>query len=495
MLPQLARRAARRRARCRRAASGCIATGLAKKIVIGDFLAQNHRRTASSTTPERFSSLEVLVAVYAYAIQIYADFSGYTDVAIGSARALRLRAARELRRAVRRAEPAGLLAPLAHLAVSTWLRDYLYMPLGGIARRARCDVPQPDDHDGPRRPLARRVVELRHLGRRSTAARSRSTRMWQRRARAKRASRPRRGAGRSVYSCDVPLRVLRVDLLPRAELRARQARALADRDGHRRDGEPVTPRVLAVLGGRARRPLPARRTGRSARARPSCARRRSCRGSCSPAVALASTPSRARRPSRSSTANSERMSACYLRDDAIWCGRRVAADEPQGHSQARDTQRNRPEREARRGDARDREEAPEARPRGARRGGRRRSRALPRRRLRGDRTRASSRADELWAEADIVLKVRPPIVGADGKHEADLPERGRPAHLVHLAGDEQDHRRARSPRARPRCSRWTACRASRARRRWTRSRRWRTSPATARSSRRRRASAASSPGR
>src|ERR1019366_7557009 len=61
-----------------------IATGLPKEIVIGDFFAQAvvHRVFA---TPERFTALEVLLAVYAYAIQIYADFSGYSDVAVGSA--------------------------------------------------------------------------------------------------------------------------------------------------------------------------------------------------------------------------------------------------------------------------------------------------------------------------------------------------------------------------------------------------------------------------
>ena len=59
-----------------------IATGLMKKIVIGDFLAQAIVKRVFET-PERFTALEVLVAVYAYAIKIYADFSGYTDVAIG----------------------------------------------------------------------------------------------------------------------------------------------------------------------------------------------------------------------------------------------------------------------------------------------------------------------------------------------------------------------------------------------------------------------------
>jgi len=106
-----------------------IATGLAKKIIIGDFLAQAIVNRVFST-PERFTSLEVLLAVYAYAVQIYADFSGYSDVAIGSAALFGY----EL--------PENFDAPYIstnlqefwhrwHISLSTWLRDYLYKPLGG----------------------------------------------------------------------------------------------------------------------------------------------------------------------------------------------------------------------------------------------------------------------------------------------------------------------------------------------------------------------------
>jgi D-alanyl-lipoteichoic acid acyltransferase DltB (MBOAT superfamily) len=106
-----------------------IATGLAKKTVIGDYLAVNLVNRVFDN-PERFSSVEALVAVYAYAIQIYVDFSGYTDVAIGSARLFGF----EL--------PKNFDAPYTaqnlqefwhkwHISLSTWLRDYLYIPLGG----------------------------------------------------------------------------------------------------------------------------------------------------------------------------------------------------------------------------------------------------------------------------------------------------------------------------------------------------------------------------
>jgi D-alanyl-lipoteichoic acid acyltransferase DltB (MBOAT superfamily) len=106
-----------------------IATGLAKKIVIGDFLAQALVNRVFAT-PERFTAFEVLLAVYGYAVQIYADFSGYSDVAIGSAALFGY----EL--------PENFDAPYVsqnlqefwrrwHISLSSWLRDYLYKPLGG----------------------------------------------------------------------------------------------------------------------------------------------------------------------------------------------------------------------------------------------------------------------------------------------------------------------------------------------------------------------------
>jgi alginate O-acetyltransferase complex protein AlgI len=106
-----------------------IATGLCKKIIIGDALGLNLVNRVFDN-PERYSSVEVLVAVYAYAIKIYADFSGYSDVAIGSAKLFGY----EL--------PKNFDAPYTsrdlqefwhrwHISLSTWLRDYLYITLGG----------------------------------------------------------------------------------------------------------------------------------------------------------------------------------------------------------------------------------------------------------------------------------------------------------------------------------------------------------------------------
>ncbi len=106
-----------------------IATGLFKKVVIANFLASNIVDEVFGA-PGQHSSLEILIAVYAYAVQIYADFSGYTDIAIGIALLLGFSfpqnfdspyAARSLQDFWRR----------WHMTLSRWLRDYVYIPLGG----------------------------------------------------------------------------------------------------------------------------------------------------------------------------------------------------------------------------------------------------------------------------------------------------------------------------------------------------------------------------
>src|SRR6187200_1088443 len=61
-----------------------IATGLFKKVVIANYLA-SHIVDQVFGAPGQHSSLEILIGIYAYAVQIYADFSGYTDIAIGLA--------------------------------------------------------------------------------------------------------------------------------------------------------------------------------------------------------------------------------------------------------------------------------------------------------------------------------------------------------------------------------------------------------------------------
>ena len=106
-----------------------IAVGLIKKVVLSDQLALNLVDRVFER-PENFSSLEVLAGVYAYAAQIYCDFSGYTDIAIGSALLLGVRFPKNFD-APYKAEDLADFWRRWHISLSTWLRDYLYIPLGG----------------------------------------------------------------------------------------------------------------------------------------------------------------------------------------------------------------------------------------------------------------------------------------------------------------------------------------------------------------------------
>ena len=106
-----------------------IIIGLFKKAVISDYISINFVERVFDQ-PEMFSGLEVLLGIYGYALQIYCDFSGYSDMAIGIALLLGFRF------------PMNFNAPYKsvsvtdfwrrwHISLSTWLRQYLYISLGG----------------------------------------------------------------------------------------------------------------------------------------------------------------------------------------------------------------------------------------------------------------------------------------------------------------------------------------------------------------------------
>ncbi|MBL7738403.1 MAG: MBOAT family protein [Chitinophagaceae bacterium] len=106
-----------------------IISGLFKKLIISDYLTLNYVNYIFDD-PSRYTGLENLFAVYGYAIVIYCDFSGYSDVAIGIARWLGFHI------------PTNFLSPYQshtitdfwrrwHISLSSWLKDYLYIPLGG----------------------------------------------------------------------------------------------------------------------------------------------------------------------------------------------------------------------------------------------------------------------------------------------------------------------------------------------------------------------------
>jgi alginate O-acetyltransferase complex protein AlgI len=106
-----------------------IAQGLFKKLVISSFLGTNLVDPIFAV-PAQYSSLEVLAAVYGYAVQIYCDFSGYTDMAIGIALLLGIRFPPNFDRPYAAASLQEFWHRW-HMTLSRWLRDYLYIPLGG----------------------------------------------------------------------------------------------------------------------------------------------------------------------------------------------------------------------------------------------------------------------------------------------------------------------------------------------------------------------------
>ncbi len=106
-----------------------IGMGLTKKLMIADFLAANLVNRVFDF-PNLYSGTEVLVAVYAYALQIYFDFSGYTDIAIGSALLLGIRLPANFNRPYA-AENVADFWRRWHITLSNWLRDYLFFSLPG----------------------------------------------------------------------------------------------------------------------------------------------------------------------------------------------------------------------------------------------------------------------------------------------------------------------------------------------------------------------------
>ncbi|HEU4390438.1 MAG TPA: MBOAT family O-acyltransferase [Blastocatellia bacterium] len=132
LLPQLRGRI-RLDAECGGRALFLIAIGLIKKIAIADYLSANLVDRVFDF-PDRFSSLEALAAAYAYALQIYADFSGYSDIAIGSALLLGFKLPENFD-APYRARNLAEFWRRWHISLSTWLRDYVFFAIAG--RRAR----------------------------------------------------------------------------------------------------------------------------------------------------------------------------------------------------------------------------------------------------------------------------------------------------------------------------------------------------------------------
>lgn len=106
-----------------------ILSGLFKKLILSDYITLNFVNYIFDD-PGRYTGMENLFAIYGYAAVIYCDFSGYSDIAIGIAKWLGFTI------------PTNFLSPYQsksisefwrrwHISLSSWLRDYLYIPLGG----------------------------------------------------------------------------------------------------------------------------------------------------------------------------------------------------------------------------------------------------------------------------------------------------------------------------------------------------------------------------
>ncbi len=113
------------------------AWGLLKKVFVADpmgtIVESVYGTAAAPLDPSAFSGLSLLMATYAFAVQIYCDFSAYTDICIGSGRILGFRI-------IENFNSPYLAVSISefwrrwHMSLSRWLRDYLYIPLGGNRR-------------------------------------------------------------------------------------------------------------------------------------------------------------------------------------------------------------------------------------------------------------------------------------------------------------------------------------------------------------------------
>jgi alginate O-acetyltransferase complex protein AlgI len=106
-----------------------IVWGVFKKAVVANWLAVSLVDKAFFD-PTAYGAIDLLAATYGYAVQIYCDFSAYSDIAIGIAALLGYRFQRNFNQPYR-AETLADFWRRWHMSLSSWLRDYLYIPLGG----------------------------------------------------------------------------------------------------------------------------------------------------------------------------------------------------------------------------------------------------------------------------------------------------------------------------------------------------------------------------
>ena len=143
-----------------------IAWGYFQKVFVADNLAGLANSAFDPAAPQ--TGVNVLLGVYAFAFQIYGDFAGYSNIARGTSKLMGIELIENFR------FPYLVRTPQAfwrnwHISLSTWLRDYLYIPLGGSRGSEWQTRRNLVRHDGARRTLARRRVDVRASGASITA--------------------------------------------------------------------------------------------------------------------------------------------------------------------------------------------------------------------------------------------------------------------------------------------------------------------------------------
>lgn len=106
-----------------------IMNGLAKKIILSDYIAVNFIDRVFEN-PTMYSGFENLTALFGYSLQVYADFSGYTDIATGVALMMGFYLPQNFNSPYKAPNAANFWKRW-HMSLSRWLQDYLYIPMGG----------------------------------------------------------------------------------------------------------------------------------------------------------------------------------------------------------------------------------------------------------------------------------------------------------------------------------------------------------------------------
>ncbi|WP_108867902.1 MBOAT family O-acyltransferase [Aquimarina aquimarini] len=106
-----------------------ILKGLIKKMLFADYIAANFMDRVFDV-PEMFSGFTNIMAMFGYSLQIYGDFSGYTDIAIGLAMLMGYKLPVNFNSPYK-AIHCGDFWRRWHISLSSWLKDYLYIPIGG----------------------------------------------------------------------------------------------------------------------------------------------------------------------------------------------------------------------------------------------------------------------------------------------------------------------------------------------------------------------------